>query len=823
MEFTRRYLPMEWQERWRRDKERRRRVMEEGGERIQEVDRELRWIMAYNDNRMGVKGQSEKEGSKVTKINSSPTSQKEEEEGKDKGEEMGNLFRTYGRDCVPREVFQALENFRDSSLLTDLTLSTEDGQSVDVHSPVLAAVSSYIHQRLQVQHAESVRRPDLTGVDVDRVTQMSLGPEVDRVGLQGVVEFAYTGAVASLNRDTLVQIQAAAHTLGVPRVLDLCTEEEERRKREGEGKKESKVSAAEQMRMSLQSIRVLWEERLGCDVVLEVDGALFHVHRVVMAASSDYFQGMFTSGMRESQQPRVTLPFLVASELEALIGCSYSGALPLSWGCVFEITCTALQLQFPHALSMGLDFLKEEMDAYHCLDVASFAEAYGMSELLREAEDFVLRNFQLVSTTAKFHDLPPEKLLLFLRSDGLCVASELTAFRAVASWVEADPEERLGQAEELMTGVRFPLMTFREFREVRAVNLRLECSSGDRQVDLYRPALEEFGFSCPEAQDRRRVRRPKDAVVVVGGDRLDLDTGQRRPSAEVWFANSLRSGTGLMKDVEWRRLGELPEKPRFRHGVGAMAGKLYVVGGCNFYAESDTLKSACRYDPLIGRWERLADMQEFRSNFAMVVWEGGLYAIGGDQNINSNTDSVEVYFPEEDSWRYAQPLEHAMSGHVGAVLDKKIFISGGFNSEYQCLGSFFSYRPDRGTTYLAAMERDRAQHCMEALGGHLYVAGGICNQRTFYADQLACEVYHPATDSWSPFPPLPIPHVGAASAVLEGKFYVLGGFSAEDHSESRSVHRVDPISQRWELTGRMPGANTDVKACLLRLPQHLRQ
>lgn len=324
---------------------------------------------------------------------------------------------------------------------------------------------------------------------------------------------------------------------------------------------------------------------------------LFHclspVHKVILAASSDFFRGMFTCGMRESRQTRVTLPFLIASELEALIDCSYSGNLPLAWDCVFEITCMALQLQFQTALSLCFDFMRQEMDASSCLDVASFAEAYGMSELLEEANDFILRNFWVVSDTAKFRDLPAEKLLDIIRCDGLCVPSELAVFRAVSSWVQVDPEERLSQAGILMTGIRFPLMTFREFREVRAINLRMECF-GNKEVELYGAALKEFGFSLPKSQEQYRVRHPKDVLVLVGGDQLNPDAGQRIASKELWFANSLRNGTGLVKEIEWRRLGEIPDKPKFRHGVATMMGRLYVVGGCYFYTKDDIMKSAYR-------------------------------------------------------------------------------------------------------------------------------------------------------------------------------------------------------------------------------------
>ncbi|KAG7264067.1 hypothetical protein CRUP_028587 [Coryphaenoides rupestris] len=239
------------------------------------------------------------------------------------------------------------------------------------------------------------------------------------------------------------------------------------------------------------------------------------------------------------KEPRVSLPALPPSELHRLIGYSYRGVLPLGWGRVFEVACVALRLQFCSALALCLDFMRREMTARSCLDVASFARAYGEAGLLAEADDFVLRNFLDVSSVPAFPDLPAEHLLAYLSSEALAVPTELCAFRAAASWVQADPRHRLAVAAALMREIRFPLMTFREFREVRAVTLRWECSGtrgggeggcagageggGAPELELYGSALAEFGADLP--QTRRRVRRPKDALVLVGGDMLSWDTG----------------------------------------------------------------------------------------------------------------------------------------------------------------------------------------------------------------------------------------------------------------------------------------------------------
>lgn len=255
-----------------------------------------------------------------------------------------------------------------------------------------------------------------------------------------------------------------------------------------------------------------------------------------------------------------------------------------------------------------------------------------------------------------------------------------------------------------------------------------------------------------------------------------------------------------------------------------MDGVLYMVGGRKYWNRSEILSSVWRYNPKENSWQRLADMQERRCSFSLVVVDGVIYAIGGDSDPETSLGSVERYCPNTDSWSFSRPLDQALSGHSASVLDGQIYISGGFNCIYQSLVSMFLYHPERGTTYLADMNQPRALHCMEALNGLLYIAGGVSHKANLgLIDELCCEVYDPVKDSWSSMSPLPVPHVGPASAVLEGKLYVLGGYCQDDYSETRLVHRYDPRTQRWENMGKIPGPSIAVEACVIHLPAHFRQ
>jgi hypothetical protein len=62
-----------------------------------------------------------------------------------------------------------------------------------------------------------------------------------------------------------------------------------------------------------QDFRVLLEEPvLYSDVAFVVEGETIKAHKVFLAASSVYFKGMFTSGLREAQQDEIELPHIRA-------------------------------------------------------------------------------------------------------------------------------------------------------------------------------------------------------------------------------------------------------------------------------------------------------------------------------------------------------------------------------------------------------------------------------------------------------------------------------------------------------------------------------
>lgn len=260
-------LPSDWEEQWRREKERRKKSIAEGDEERMKRDRnELRRIVEYNDARMGL-------GSRERERDPSGLSQ-EGFAGWVSQEAAAKERRvvTYRSATHPSDVFTALKTLQESRVLTDLRLVASRNVSVEVHAPVLASVSSYIREKL----TDGVN--DQADTDVCGKT-LRLGPEVEPAGLLAVVEFAYTSAAArSLSKDSLDWTRAAAQTLGVSRLVELCDRGVECSRKEDSPAQEEEedMQSLEEMKITLQSIHRLWADTFLCDVALDLDETSFH-------------------------------------------------------------------------------------------------------------------------------------------------------------------------------------------------------------------------------------------------------------------------------------------------------------------------------------------------------------------------------------------------------------------------------------------------------------------------------------------------------------------------------------------------------------------
>ena len=110
-------------------------------------------------------------------------------------------------------------------------------------------------------------------------------------------------------------------------------------------------------------------------------------------------------------------------------------------------------------------------------------------------------------------------------------------------------------------------------------------------------------------------------------------------------------------------------------------------------------------------------------------------------------DRVVMYDPATNSWQQMAAMPTARVCHSAAVLDGKIYVSGGFTTSRDLSDAFDAYDPVTNTcATLASLSEARADHASAAFNGKLYVFGGF----TSSGDCLdLVEVYSPASNIWA--------------------------------------------------------------------------
>ena len=219
-------------------------------------------------------------------------------------------------------------------------------------------------------------------------------------------------------------------------------------------------------REMFESLNKMRESQSYIDVILRVKGKSFHAHKVVLAASSRYFDAMFSAGMKESAQTEVELKEddLTEEAFELLLNFIYSSFLPLNENNVLDILEAADHLQIVSVVRKCSLFIinnlgEEKFNMETRLNIFRVADRHNLTELREESLHALALKFgEICEEVAFMENVTSDELLLLLSRDDLSVPSETFLFQRVIAWIKFDEENRLSHAARLLDKVRLALV-----------------------------------------------------------------------------------------------------------------------------------------------------------------------------------------------------------------------------------------------------------------------------------------------------------------------------------------------------------------------------
>ena len=193
---------------------------------------------------------------------------------------------------------------------------------------------------------------------------------------------------------------------------------------------------------ALASLR---ESGLLTDVTIVVDDAEFPAHRVVLAASSDYFKTHFSSGMRDRDSERIKLSDVTAAGFEAALTFIYKRECEVTESSLPETMQAAAWLDVPLLLRAGTSFLVDKLTVESIWNAWSIIDTFGGRAELASLEDACVAlaccSLDELSSAAGFSGVPVERLTAVLTSNEVA-CSEEEVWHLAMQWLEAQVRRR---------------------------------------------------------------------------------------------------------------------------------------------------------------------------------------------------------------------------------------------------------------------------------------------------------------------------------------------------------------------------------------------
>ncbi|XP_053554391.1 kelch-like protein 23 [Bombina bombina] len=522
----------------------------------------------------------------------------------------------------------------------------------------------------------------------------------------------------------------------------------------------------------LDSFLAFYKEGLFTDVTLvSSTGKVFHCHKAVLAACSNYFKVMFTADMKEKSKTQIKLSGIDHTILQALINYTYTAQIGITARNVQNLIQAADQLHFVSVKDACEQFLVRHLDVGNCLGMHSFAEFHVCPDLEKESRRIIVSQFDDVWIQDEFVEISLEKVLYIFSQENLNVWKEDTLLRPLARWLAHNCRDRIQYIHDLLKCVKL---------DIDVDYLRTSLALHKKHL-LNENKIQSLLYFALRTQTQEMSNRTSANMLVIGGYYW-------HPLSEVHVWDPISNN--------WIQGADMPDHTRESYSATNLGANIYITGGYRT-DNIEALSTVWIYNAELDEWKEGCPMLQARYYHCSVTLNGCVYVLGGYRK-GAPAEEAEFYDPLKKNWVPIANMIKGVGNATACVLRDTIYVSGG---HYGYRGSctydkIQSYRTDLNEwSIFAVCPHPEYGLCSVALQNKLYLIGG---------QTTTTDCYDLENNEWKEMSPTMERRMECGAAVINGFIYITGGYSYSKGTYLQSIEKYNPESDKWEVVGSLP-------------------
>lgn len=258
---------------------------------------------------------------------------------------------------------------------------------------------------------------------------------------------------------------------------------------------------------------------------------------------------------------------------------------------------------------------------------------------------------------------------------------------------------------------------------------------------------------------------------------------------------------------EFVATGSLQDGGRSIHAAVHLAdGRVLVVGGYGL-SNGGGRDSAEVYDPSNGSWSLAGTTSVGRSYPTASLLPDGRVLVAGGSNFGSAYASTEIWNPATSSFTAGPSMSTARFAHVAVTLaDGRVIAIGGNPNTDGPVPTASAEIYDPVTNAWSAtgslVARRQVHAAVRLLNGKVLVVGGDEGAANSYVGTTTCQLYDPATETFTLAASMANPRSNLALALLsDGRVLAVGGNRNATGSPIHAAEVYDPVTNAWSSAG----------------------